>query len=97
MPKPRLFLGTKVSFFTVDLCCKIDVPVIQGGEHPAQNVEEFFVTRVNSNLGPKTIVLLLPIYISYIKERVSFVEGRPQLSKVFFGLSIDHGESTYRP
>jgi hypothetical protein len=53
------------------------MPVVQGGEHPAENIEELVVTGLTGHFWPVGSILLVPVDIPQFEKRISLVIGLP--------------------
>jgi hypothetical protein len=84
LPEPRLLFGAEVTLLAAEVGRQIYVPVIQWFEHPAEDIEQVLLTRRCRNHRTVPIVLLLPVDISDLKERIPFVKRLPQFFEIRF-------------
>src|SRR5436190_14368783 len=64
LPESRLLLRTKVAFLAVYFGSEVNVPVIQRGDEPTQDIEQFLVRCRTRHLAPEAFVLLVPVDLS---------------------------------
>ena len=78
-PESGLWLWVEVSSLPIPpgLGLQLDMPVIQGVQHLAEDIEELIITRRRCDLGSVNVILLLPVDIPQLKERIPVVKGVP--------------------
>jgi hypothetical protein len=91
LPKSRLFLWVEVSFLPACSGYQLDMPVMQGGEHLAENIEELIITGLRCDFWSVGVVLFFPVDISQFEKWIPIVEGLPQLFEILFRVANDHG------
>jgi hypothetical protein len=67
------------------------MPVMQRGEHLAENIEELIITGLRCDFWSVGVVLFFPVDISQFEKWISIVEGLPQLFEILFRVANDHG------
>lgn len=93
LPKSGLFLWVEVSFLPIPTCFgyQLDMPVMQRGEHLAENIEELIVTGLPRDFWSVGVILLFPVDIPQLEKWIPVVEGLPQLFEILFRVANDHG------
>jgi hypothetical protein len=93
LPKSGLFLWVEVSFLPIPTCFgyQLDMPVMQWGEHLAENIEEFIIIGLPCDFWPVGVILLFPVDIPQFEKWIPVVEGLPQLFEILFRVANDHG------
>ncbi|HEY3136461.1 MAG TPA: hypothetical protein VGL29_10575 [Blastocatellia bacterium] len=93
LPKSGLFFWSEVSFLPIPACFgyQLDMPVMQRGEHLAENIEELIITGLPCDFWSVGVILFFPVDISQFEKWISIVEGLPQLFEILFRVANDHG------
>src|SRR5450631_857634 len=93
LPKSGLFLWIEVSFLPIPNCfgCQLDMPVMQRGEHLAENIEELMITGLPCDFWSVDVILFFPVDIPQLEKWIPVVEGLPQLFEILFGVTNLHG------
>src|SRR5712672_2416035 len=61
LPESRFFLRGEIPLFAVHFGFQLNMPVIQRGNYPAQNIEEFVIAGLIRHLRSIGSILLVPI------------------------------------
>ena len=93
LPKSGLYLWGEVSFLPIPTCFgyQLDMPVMQRGEHLAENIEELIITGLPCDFWSVGVILFFPIDIPQFEKWIPVVEGLPQLLEILFRVANDHG------
>ena len=93
LPKSGLFLWGEISFLPIPSCFdyQLDMPVMQRGEHLAENIEELIITDLPCDFWSVGVILFFPVDIPQFEKWISVVEGLPQLFEILFRVANDHG------
>src|ERR1700730_1380653 len=93
LPKSGLSLWVEVSFLPIPTCFgyQLDMPVMQRGEHLAENIEEVIITGLRCDFWPVGVILLFPVDIPQFEKWISILEDLPQLFQILFSVANDHG------
>ena len=93
LPKSGLYLWGEVSFLPIPTCFgyQLDMPVMQRGEHLAENIEELIITGLPCDFWSVGVILFFPIDIPQFEKWIPVVEGLPQLFEVLCRVANDHG------
>ncbi|MGC1610652.1 MAG: hypothetical protein WA801_13715, partial [Pseudolabrys sp.] len=93
LPKSGLFFWGEVSFLPIPACFgyQLNMPVIQRGEHLAENIEELIIAGLPCDFWSVDIILFFPVDIPQLEKWISIVEGLPQLFEILFRVTNDHG------
>src|SRR5271170_5833872 len=67
------------------------MPVMQRGEHLAENIEELIITGLLCDSRSVGVILFFPVDIPQFEKWISVVEGLPQLLEIIFRVANDHG------
>jgi hypothetical protein len=67
------------------------MPVMQRGEHLAENIEELIITDLPCDFWSVGVILFFPVDISQFEKWIPVVEGLPQLFEILFRVANDHG------
>src|SRR5580704_5784995 len=65
LPKSRFFLWVEVSLLPIPTCFgyQLDMPVMQRGEHLAENIEELIITGLPRDFWSVGVILFFPVDI----------------------------------
>jgi hypothetical protein len=72
------------------------MPVMQRGEHLAENIEELIITGLPCDFWSVDVILLFPVDIPQLEKWIPVVEGLPQLFEILFRVATLHGSINIR-